>query len=248
MKHRKLNKRKIISVLRENKQLMSEMDSGDEYNYFMSKKRLDNETIQWLANEFDINPSTVSAISDVVGYSPSDVYDELSRISDVKGYGWDQVTNDDDDDYWDAPIISTDIVYELGTTKDMQQLGFSNNNISNIQHGLYSSSSSSIFEIHRYPNISNKWFIDSYNYTYYNNDDYINWLGDSVTTIPTEKNIRREAKQDQSSLLKFLIFNFNLNKQDAKNIVNNQVRLITQKYKNDMDDRPTLISVKKTKL
>ena len=247
MKHKKLNKQKIISVLRENAQLMSEMDSGDEYRYFMSKKRLDSETIQWLAKTFDINTSTVSAISDAVGYSPSDVYDELSRISDVKGYGWDQIT-DDEDEYWDDPIISTDIVYELGTTKDMQELGFSNNNISNIQHGLYSSSSSSIFEIHRYPNISNKWFIDSYNYTYYDNDEYIKWLGDSVMTIPTEKNIRKEAKQDQPYLLKFLISNFNLNKQDAKNIVKNQVRLITQKYKDDFDDRPTLISVKKTKL
>jgi hypothetical protein len=94
----KLNKKGNVSK----KRRLTE-DVERNYEYYMTKERVDNDYIQWLSREFSLLPETVRGVAEIEGYDPEQTYMTLDDEVERKGYGFDTVEEydgdiDDEDD------------------------------------------------------------------------------------------------------------------------------------------------------
>lgn len=68
-----------------------------DFNYYISKEKIDNEFIKWLCEEFNLKPDTVIPIGEISS-SPEDLYNIINNMVDKKGYGFDSIEQGDDEE------------------------------------------------------------------------------------------------------------------------------------------------------
>lgn len=80
-----------------------------DFNYYMSKDKVDDEYITWLANEFNLNRETIISVAEINGSDPYQTYHDLEREVNTKGYGFDQEQVDWEDDDTPSEYFAIDI-------------------------------------------------------------------------------------------------------------------------------------------
>ena len=69
------------------------------FDYYISKETTDEEFIQWICDEFELKPETVLSIAEICDNDPMETYEIVNQQTDLKGYGFDQETDKDEDFY-----------------------------------------------------------------------------------------------------------------------------------------------------
>lgn len=84
----------LNQVMRINNNINEEEEK--DYDYYMSKERVDDEYVEWLVQEFELQPETIRGVAEISGYDPYETYDVLNSEIDRKGFGFDTVYDDDE--------------------------------------------------------------------------------------------------------------------------------------------------------
>lgn len=77
---------------------------SNEYETQMAKDKVDDDFIQWISREFGLKPETIIAMTDISNDS-QEVYNMVDNETNSKGYGFDQVEEEKEEEFINEYIV-----------------------------------------------------------------------------------------------------------------------------------------------